>query len=141
MGNRTSANDLNAEVVMGGNVAWAALARGRLRGNHVIQLTPLRRRHTSPIDAGSALSLAGAIGRAAPLAHPAIPDYLHAWIIRECAGQQLERGEVATSHDDESWTVHDWLADLPAPYSLGAIPVLVDDRPQRLVDQLAALQE
>jgi len=50
--------------------------------------------------------MAEAIARLPPLTDSAIPYDQHTGIIRKRARQQLERGEVATPHDDESWSVH-----------------------------------
>jgi hypothetical protein len=84
-------------------------AVGRFRREHVIELPPLRGRHTTPIAAGATLFIfqsANAIGRLAPLTDSAIPHDLHTGIVRKRARQQLEGGKVATPHDDESWLVH-----------------------------------
>lgn len=77
--------------------------RGR---EHVIQLPPLHRRHTSAFAAPAAICMAATIGRPAPLTHSPIPDDLYTGIAGEGAAQQLEGGELATPHDDESWFAH-----------------------------------
>lgn len=82
-------------------LATVDLIRRGFRRDHVIQLAPLRRRHAAAV-APPAFTLAGTIGRPAPLPHPPVPDDLHGGIVGEGAAQQLEGGELATPHDDES---------------------------------------
>ncbi len=113
-----------------------------LGGNHVVQLPPLHGRFTAAFVGYTALSIALTVGGLSTFLPPSIPYDLHCGIVRKSAGQQLEGGELATPHDDESWVTHKIdSAGLDAPNGLRSIPVFVDDRPQSLVQQSAATKK
>ena len=73
----------------------------RSPGDHVIELSPLRGRHSAPIGAPS-IDVGGTLGRKTAFADPPVPDNLDARIVGERARQQLEGGKVPATHDDKS---------------------------------------
>ena len=97
---------LTPDRLNGGVVRWLVRSRGGFRRDHVVQLAPLRRRHAPSIAACAALRIAGPAGdwRRSPIRRSQM--ICTAGIARECARQQLEGGEVATPHDDESRVAH-----------------------------------
>jgi len=77
------------------------LLRRSAARDHVVELSPLRRRHPAPIGAPP-IDVGGALGRETPFADPPVPNNLDARIVGERARQQLEGGKVPATHDDKS---------------------------------------
>ena len=111
-----------------------------------MQLAPLGRRNTASIRVPS-LNVTIGVGGKAALTDSAVPDDLDARIAGERARQELERGEVATAHDDKSgFSAHchalvDPCGSPRSPDRFGPARVSVDNRPQGLIEMLSAANE